>query len=158
MAWSLGILMYVFGIVGAGHIEPDLTSAIALSVVLILVNVGSVPVNAISPSLLADIIDYSTWKFGSNNTATYFSLYMLTLKTSMALGGSIGLGIASWYGFDPTITVHTNDTIFGLRLAACLLPALLLLIYIVVMALVPINTHRHAIIRQRLDRRIACHS
>lgn len=155
VAWGLGILMYLIGLLCAGSMAPDQPSVVMLSIVMLFGFVGSVPVNAISPSLLADIIDYSTWKFGSNNTATYFSLYMLTLKTSMALGGSIGLSIAAWYEFDPTMAVHTKDAIFGLRLAACWLPVLLLLISIVVMALVPINTHRHAIIRQRLDSRVA---
>ena len=67
----------------------------------------------------------------------------------------MGLGIAGWYGFDPATSAHTQDSIYGLRLAACWLPAFFLLLSILVMAFMPINTRHHNIIRQRLDAKIA---
>ena len=150
----LGVLLYVSGVFGASILEPDNTNMAALSIVMILVYVGSAPIVAISPSLLADIIDYSTWKFVTDRTATYFSLYALVVKTFFAIGGSIGLGLAAWFGFDPGTAVQTKEEVFGLRLAACWLPALLMLLSILVMVLVPMNARRHGIIRRRLDSRL----
>ena len=155
IVWGLGMLLYALGIFGASFLEPGQASIVALSVIMVLVYVGSTPINAISPSLLADIIDYSSWKFGSDHTATYFSLYMLVLKASLAVGGSLGLGLASWYGFDPAAVAHRDEHVFGLRLSISWIPAGLLLLSILVMALVPINGRRHAVIRRRLDTRIS---
>ena len=149
--WILGVLLYLLGIISVSFLTPGATSTLGLSIAMLLIYVGATPVVSISPSLLSDIIDYSTWKFKSNNTATYFSLYMLVFKASVAIGGAIGLGIAGWYGFDPSATSHSQDAVFGLRLAACWLSALLMLIATLIMLFVPINTRRHVIIRRCLD-------
>ena len=152
--WVFGVSLYVMGLFIAVFMEPGKASAVALAGVMMLAYTGSTPVGAISPSLLSDIIDYSTWKSGTDRTATYFSVYTLTLKTSIAIGGSIGLGLAGWYGFDPSVAEHTDDAVFGLRLAACWLPALFMLLSIVVMSWAPTNTDRRDIIRRRLDAKL----
>lgn len=150
-AWSLGVLSYLIGVLSAVFLEPGEASLALVATIIILAYVGSTPVVSISPSLLADIIDFSTWKFGTDRAATYFSIYTLVLKTSTAIGGSIGFGLAGWYGFDPSSAAHTKEAIYGLRLATCWLPAMLMLCSIFIMALVPINTYRHNIIRRRLN-------
>lgn len=150
--WIMGLICYVLGVLGASFLEPGKVSILALAVVMIAAYVGSTPVVALSPSLLADIIDFSTWKFGADRAATYFSLYTLVLKTSTAIGGAMGFGLAGWYGFEPTVVEQTAKAIFGLRLATCWLPSLLMLISILVMALVPMDARRHGIIRRHLDK------
>ncbi|MDC0003307.1 MFS transporter [Porticoccaceae bacterium] len=152
--WMLGVLLYITGVLGAGILEPGKTNMVVLAIVMILVYVGPAPVAAVSPSLLADIIDYHTWKFGTDRTATYFSLYTLSLKTFFAIGGAVGVGLAGWYGFESTAAVQTEEAVFGLCLAACWLSALLMLLAILVMALVPMSTHRQGIVRRRLDARL----
>ena len=154
-AWRAGTLLYAFGIIITGFLAPGPGSIVALFAVMLLIYVGAASVNALSPSLLGDIIDYSTWRYGTDRAATYFSFYTLVLKTSYALGGSLGLGIAAWYGFDPAATIHTEESALGLRLATCWLPTLLFVLSVIVMALGPINARRHGIIRRRLDSRIA---
>ena len=134
---------------------PALQSVVAVAAVIILCYLGSTPIVAISPSLLGDIIDFSTWKFGTDRAATYFSFYTLVLKTSTAVGGSLSFGLTGWYGFDPTANVQSEEAVFGLHLAICWLPALLMLLAVFVVLLVPINTHRHSIIRRRLNARPA---
>ena len=154
LTWAFGVLLYIMGLLIAVFLEPDNASVVALAFVMVLAFVGPTAVTILSPSLLSDIVDYSTWKFGTDRTATYFSVYALVYKTSIAIGGSIGLGLSGWYGFDPSALVHTDESIFGLRLAACWLPILFLLLSVVLMSWVPMNAHRHGVIRQRLDARL----
>ena len=76
------------------------------------------------PSLLSDIVDYGTWKFGADRAGTYFSLYTFINKAVGALGGAMGLAIAGWVGFDPTTTTHSDMSISGVRFAIAWIPAL----------------------------------
>ena len=154
LTWMSGVFLYFIGLFIAGFLEPGKASVLALAVVMGLAYVGSTPIGVVSPSLLSDIIDYNTWRFGSDRTATYFSVYTLTLKTSIAVGGSIGLGLAGWYDFDPASAEHSDKAILGLRFAACWLPMLFMLLSIVVMARVPMNERRHSIVQRRLDTRL----
>ena len=155
VTWILGVLFYVVGVLGISLLEPGVTGIAGLVVIITLLYIASAAITALSPSLLADIIDYSTWKFGTDRTATYFSVYTFASKTSMAIGGSIGFGLAGWYGFDPSTAVHTEKAIFGLRLAACWLPTVIILLSALTMAWVPMNAHRHRTIQRRLAARLA---
>ena len=162
--WVLGVLFYIAGVFGLGFLNPGETDVMALAVVMVFIYIASIALAALSPSLLADIIDYSVWKFDKDRAATYFSIYTLVSKTSMAIGGSISLALAAWYNFDPTSITQTKHAEFGLRLSACWLPVLLMGMSIPIMMLVPINMRRHWIVRQRLDSRVekapslgACH-
>ena len=154
-AWAIGMMVYIIGSISSAFLTPGEESLIGLSIAILLVYIGGVPAIAIAPSLLADIIDYSTWKFRTDRTATYFSLYTFCSKTSLAIGSAIGLGIAGWYGFDPASESHTADTVFGLHLSACWLPALFITLSIFIIRLIPINSYQHSIIRKRLDARLS---
>ena len=151
---GLAAFLYAMGAIVAGFLEPGQQSLAGLYLSMFLSYIASSALMAVAPSLLADIIDYSAWKFNSVHTAAYFSLYTFTTKSSMAIGGALGLGLAGWYGFNPAITLQAEGSVVGLRLAACWLPALFMVLSIGVISLIPINSHRHQIIRRRLDLKI----
>ena len=153
LAWGLGALCYACAIGITGFLAPGQTSLLGLTAVLLLAYTGSTSVIALSPSLLADVIDYGRWKFGTDHSATYFALYTLLLKTSGAIGGSIGLGITGGFGFEPASTEHTAEAVFGLHLAASWLPATVMALAACVMAQFSLTTRRSQLIRCRLDRR-----
>lgn len=152
LAWGLGALCYAFGIVTTGFLQVGQTEVVGLALVMLLAYIGTTCVAAMSPAFLADIIEYGHWKSGADRSATYFSFYTLASKTALALGGSIGLGIAGWAGFDPSSIAHSSEAIWGLRIAACWLPATVMILAVVVMAIVPINARHSLIISRRLDR------
>lgn len=158
IAWGFGTFCYGLAMLGTGFLDPGQTGLLGLSIVMLLAYGGSASVGAVSPSLLADIIEYSRWKFKSDHSATYFSLYTLSLKTTFAIGGSIALAVAGGYGFDAGAPVQTHQAVFGLRLVACWLPAVAMFAAIYIMAFVPIDTRRNQIIRRRLDRQLIPHS
>ena len=106
--------------------------------------------------MLSDIIDYSTWKFGTYRGSTYFALFLFIYKGAFAVGGALGLAIAGWYDFDPSSsTAQTETGITGLKLAMTWVPTLLAILSMIFIALSPITARRHNIIRCRLDAREA---
>ena len=149
----IGIMLYALSILVASQLSPDNASLMSLVWIMLPYYFGIAAVGVLAISLLADIIDYSAWKFGTNRAAIYFALLMFTNKTTGALGSALGLGVAGWYGFDPAAVSHAPEQVFGLRLAAFWLPIPVLLVTLVCVALIPMNDHRHRIVRRRLDAR-----
>ena len=152
-AWCIGLFVYILGLALASQLMPGEVQFSALVWVMILSYTATSAISMLVFSLMADIIDYGRWKFATDRAATYFSLLMFSVKTTAALGSALGLGIAGWYGFDPAATAHAPEQIVGLRVAAFGLPIPLLLITLIFVALIPMNSHRHKIIRRRLDGR-----
>lgn len=149
--WILGMLLIVFGIIGTGQLSPGDSTHLELLVCMTLIYSGFTAMSVMAPSLLADIIDYGTWRFGTDRGATYFSLYTLFTKINIALGGALALAIAGWTGFDATSNFQSDNAIFGLRIAIAWLPAAIIFLSILFVPLIKINGSRHAIIRRRLD-------
>ncbi|MDA9096177.1 MFS transporter [Porticoccaceae bacterium] len=149
MAKKSKIFCLVFGL--SGMIFAPLAWLLLITILLNGLTAGVV---ALLPSFTSDVIDYDAWKSGQDRAATYFSLYTLTLKSTVALGGALALGIAGAYGFDATLSEHSEDSIRGLHLAIGYLPALCFLLAIPLILLGPITQRRHKIIRARLDQRM----
>lgn len=148
--WMLALILVVAGIVGTGALSPENTGWYELLLCKTLVACGFSAFSMLVPSLLSDIVDYGTWKFGTDRAATYFSLYTFVNKTAGALGTSLGLAIAGWAGFDPAATTHSDSTIKGLSLALVWIPALFAVLSIVCISFIPITARRHEMIRRRL--------
>lgn len=153
LTWGLGVVCIAIGIWGMASLVQGEAGLLRLLLMIVLVYVGFACVNMMSPSLLSDIVDFGTWKYGSDYAASCFSIYTLVVKASWAVGGAGGLGLAGWYNFDPSSAGHTAETIVGLHLAIVWLPTSLTMISLIFIALVPINARRHRLIRKALDRR-----
>lgn len=150
----LSVSMMALGIFCTGLLAPGADGLLPLSVAVIMVNVGSATFVSMAASLLSHIVDYGTWKFGVDYAATYFSIYTMVMKVNFAIGSAIGLGIAGWYGFEPSsISGQSTDAIWGLRLAIAWLPASIVMTSLIVIAILPINSQRHGIILKRLNAR-----
>lgn len=148
---ALAMLCSAVGMVITGLLSPGDAGFTSLLLVMILCyGMGATANGALSPSLLADITDYHTWKFGRDRTATYFSLYTLIAKISLAIGGALGLGIAGAYGFEPAADVYTPESIVGLRLAIAWLPTGFVFCSIILFLINPLTTRRHTLVRKRL--------
>ena len=134
-------------------LTPLNTSFSELIALKIVQTLGFSGLGMVAPALLGEIVDYSTWKTGSDRAALYFSYYAFTLKASGALGVALGLGVASWYGVDVAAISQTTSSIWGLALAMTWIPLMFSLIAALLFTLSPINTRRHAIIQCRLNTR-----
>ena len=153
IAWGLGMFLVVLGDLGTGYVTPGESGWLPLLLCMVLIYGGMTATVTLAPSLLSDIIDYGNWKFGQDYAASYFSLYTLVFKANIGAGTALGLAIAGVYGFDPSGTIQSDQAIFGLRLSISWIPALITLVSISFIALTPINTYRHNIIRRALHRR-----
>ena len=89
--WVLAITVMCIGITGVGLLSPDDSDFTSLLLSIVLVLGGSAAISITAPSLLSNIADYGIWKFGTDRSATYFSLYTLLNKTVNALGGGSGI-------------------------------------------------------------------
>ena len=152
-AWIMGMVLVTLGTLGMGLLSPQATSWITLSLCVVLVFCGFAACAVLIPSLLSDIIDYGTWKFGTNRASTYFSLYCFINKSAAALGAAFALALAGWFGFDPASQSQSDSAITGLRLAMFWIPVLFYVLSMVFIFRIPITARRHAIIRRRLDSR-----
>lgn len=151
-SWCISMVLIVGGIIGTGCISPNGTPLFIL-LAMVFVYSGIAGLNIFSPSILADIVDYSSWKFGTvDNTATYYSIYTLVSKANIAIGGALGLFIPSLFGYDPAQSNQTDFADIGLRLAVSWLPACLIFISVLVIVSTSLSTRRHSIIQKRLRR------
>ena len=154
IAWIGGMVLVVLGIAGTGLLSPEKTDFFEFLLCVALVFSGFSAFSVMVPSLLSDIVDYGTWKFGSDRGATYFSLYCFSNKAIGALGAALSLAIAGGFGFEPTANSHSVLAVTGMHLGMVWIPVLFFVLSIVFIARIPITTHRHTIIRRRLDQRL----
>ena len=146
---AAGLLIVSF--IYTGLLKPAETHFIDLLLVKTINTMGFSCFMALAPSLMADIVDYSHWKFRINQAATYFSIYIFTLKASLAFATALALTLVGRYGFDATLTKHAEESVWGLQLAIAWLPPVFMLLALLLLILIPITAHRHSIIRRRLD-------
>lgn len=151
-AWLLGTAMVLGAVFYTGFLQPQRTSSYDLMMVKTLHSVGFACVIIMAPSMLSDIIDYGSWKFKCNRAATYFAINAFMFKTTMAVGASLGLAIAGWYGFDPGAESHSVLSEKGIVLAIAWVPSGFLLVALLLISLLPISARRYGIIHTRLQR------
>lgn len=153
LALAVGMLLVVIGVLLTSLPIPTEHLFLFLVIDMCLISAGSAALYILAPSILSDIADFGVWKSGVDQSATCFSLYTLVTKANIGLGGALGFGIAGWYGFDPTMSVHSTQSAFGLRLAISYIPAFAILICAAIIMLFPINDRRHETIIKGLARR-----
>jgi Na+/melibiose symporter-like transporter len=152
-AWSVGTLLALATAVAMPFLTPANADAWTIGAILILNTIGLVSFELLPGSILGDVADYSLLKNGRNQTGTYFSVYMFVTKVLFALGGAIGLGLASWLGFEPTAANQSPAGTFALTVAMAWVPGALLTAAVIAIPFIPMNERRHAIVRRRLAQR-----
>ena len=150
-AWLFAMLLAIGAFTYTGFLGPENVSYWSLLSLSIAISLCLICIEALAPSMLSDIVDYTTWKFRAYRGSTYFALYLFTYKAAFAVGGAMGLAIAGWYGFDPSASSETETAIKGLKLAMSWIPVLLVVVSMIFIALSPITVRRHRIVRRRLD-------
>lgn len=150
---ALAVILTSLALAGLGLLGPGSGALAFLIGLTCIIYLGNAMIQATVLSQLSDIADYGVWKFRIDRAATYFSTYLFLQKVIIGIGGSLGLGIVGWYGFDATGITHTEGSISGLRLAIAYLPALLMLVSLIAISKSPIDANRHSIIQRRVASR-----
>ena len=149
LAWAMCLI--IVGFIYTGLLRPGDTSLWELILLMTLNALGSVCLMAIAPAMFSEIVDYSFWKYKTENTATYFAIFAFMSKTNNAIGVAIGLMIAGWYGYDATTTSQSFQGVNGLMIAMVWIPVIASVIALLLIMLNPIDANRHGVIRRRLD-------
>jgi Na+/melibiose symporter-like transporter len=152
-AWSIGMVLTLTTFAATNALNPANANAWSLGALLVLNTVGFASFELLPASILGDVADYSLLKSGRNQTAIHFSAYMFLTKVLFALGGSIGLAVAAWLGFDPHVAKQTGHGVFALQVVMSWLPCILMMLGLFTMPHIPMDERRHAIVRRRLVER-----
>lgn len=139
-------------------IDPAQDSETTVLILTALVLAGSSMSTAcllVSPAaMLADVVDYGTWRSGSAMAGSYFAFYSIVSKITIALGGSAGFILLGMIGYNVSPgAANTASAIFGLRGVVLVLPAVMGLIGAAILWRFPIDRRRHGIIGRRLANR-----
>lgn len=121
LACFLPVLGYV-ALFMTGSTYPDKVFLIALCGVI--AKLGSGLSLGISTVMLADVVDYGEYKFGSRNESIIFSVQTMLVKSASAVAGLlIGLGL-SFVGYVPNV-VQTEAALNGITALMVGVPAVL---------------------------------
>ena len=153
--WLIGLFINIICLSGYSQLAPESSPFIPLLILTTIMAVAGPALSVAPLSLLSDIIDYGTLTSGKNQAGSYFSVFTFLAKVNIAIGTTAGLGIAGWYGFDASATVHSTESIFGLQLSVIYLPIALMVAATAVVFFIPMNEEQHRKIRQELDIREA---
>jgi glycoside/pentoside/hexuronide:cation symporter, GPH family len=89
-------------------------------------------------AMMADVADYSDWKYNRRSTAIVFAGVVIGLKVGLAVGGAISSLLLKWYGYvapPPKVSwiAQTPHTVEGIRLSMSLYPVIAVIVMIVLL-------------------------
>src|SRR6266849_7729504 len=148
------MVLALITVFATSFLTPQNAGVGSIGLIVIVNTVGFACFELLPESILGDVADYSLWKSGRNQAASYFAVYMFVTKLVFALGGAVGLGLAARLGFDPSMHEQTARGVLALHIVMAWLPSILLVAAIVLIQFIPMNERRHAVIRRRLDQRV----
>ncbi|HEV2364310.1 MAG TPA: MFS transporter [Caulobacteraceae bacterium] len=134
---------------------PTGPAAIAPMLALTFLNAAvSAPWNFAPPSVLSDVIDYDTWKSRTNKAGNLFALSTLLVKVTMAVGAGGAFVLLDAFHYKVGKPNHGAADV-GLIIAYIVIPGVLHLLAAAVAWAFPLDAHRQAIVRRRLESRAA---
>jgi len=86
-------------------------------------------------AMMADVADFSDWKYNRRSTGIVFAGVVIGLKVGLAIGGAISSMLLSWYGYlAPPAKVawlaQTPHAIEGIRLSTSIYPVIAIIVVI----------------------------
>ena len=138
VALAVGMILLAISCFATGLLTPNNSHFLALLLVKSLNTLGFYSFLVLAPVLLATIIDNTQQRFGIDQRATFYALFTFSQKSNVAIGTAISLAIAGVYGFDASQTVHSENSLFGLRLAIVWLPPVFMALALWLLFLIPL--------------------
>lgn len=105
---------------------------------------GAAAVSILMWALVADTVEYGEWKTGHRTDGTNYSLLASTRKVGMAFGGGLAAFALAWGGYESGATAQSPTAELGIRVAAGLAPAVILLVAVGIMRWYPLTDDAHA--------------
>jgi melibiose permease len=119
-------------------------STLVISIGAICFNIGVGFFLGLSVVMLADVVDYGEFKFGTRNESIVFSVQPMLVKFAAAFAGAfVGFGLAI-VGHDPALEVQSESTQAGMTILTIGLPiAAAILGYVIYMLKYKLNGEFH---------------
>lgn len=105
---------------------------------------GAAAVSILMWALVADTVEYGEWKTGHRTDGTNYALLASTRKVGMAFGGGLAAFALAWGGYVSGATEQSATAELGIRVAAGLAPAIVLLLAVGAMKWYPLTDDAHA--------------
>ena len=122
--------------------------------VTILSGIAAGSFQALPNSMKADVIDIDTLESGENRAALFFSVWSFVQKASIAVGGSVALGLLSLVGYESAKdTINSVEAIWGLKILFALVPSFFFMAAVAVAWNYPITEERQREVRAALEAR-----
>lgn len=135
-----------------GYVAP--LSMPATFLASFVANVGVGLWLGLSVIMMADVVDYGEYKFGTRNESLYFSIQPLAVKFAMAIAGMVvGMGL-TMVGYQANAAVQPASTIIGLQVLMFALPITIAIIsWVIYRKFYTLNGAYHDDILATLDAR-----
>lgn len=115
--------------------------------------------SALPSAMAADVVDIDTATTGEQRAGAYFSIWSMVRKAAYALGVTIGLSLAVYFGFDSLADPRsTTNTDFALLMVACIysvFPALFQFIGMPLLWIYPLTEAKLKEIQAEIERKKA---
>lgn len=105
---------------------------------------GSAAMSIVMWALVADTVEYGEWKSGHRTDGINYSLLASTRKFGMACGGGLAAFALAWGGYTSGAPEQSTTAELGIRAAAGLVPAIILLLAVGAMAWYRLTDKTHA--------------
>jgi Na+/melibiose symporter-like transporter len=153
-SWAISWMIHVLVMQGFWFVPPGPDALWGVAFVMMSMGLSSGANVVCAPAILADIVDYGTWKTGAEQTGNYFAFQLMGVKIVHAVGGALGFYLLAFWGFEVQPEV-ANDSraIVGLLTTYIGIPSAFFAASILLMWHFPLNARRHAIIRRRIELR-----
>ncbi|MGR8979237.1 MAG: MFS transporter [Gammaproteobacteria bacterium] len=139
--WSLA-----FPWIGSGDIVPYIT-------LIILRGSSFGAIFFLSNSIAADVVDHDTLASGKQRTGLFFAVWGMAIKLAIALGVLAGTGLPALFGFVPTASFHSPESIHALMLIYGWAPTFIMTLGFPFLWNFPINEKRHQKLRVKIEQR-----
>ncbi|MCH7908040.1 MAG: MFS transporter [Candidatus Hydrogenedentes bacterium] len=113
--------------------------------------------SALPSAMAADVVDVDTATTGEQRAGAYFSIWSMVRKGAYALGVSIGLSLAVYFGFDSLADPrNTTNTAFALFMVACIysvIPAVFQFIGMPLLWIYPLTAEKLKEVQEEIERK-----
>jgi GPH family glycoside/pentoside/hexuronide:cation symporter len=122
----------------------------------VLAGIGVGAAHVLPWSIIPDAVEWDEWQTGERHEGVFYSLITLMQKVATSIAIPLALVLLDVTGFVPNAARQPTSALWGIRILAGPIPAVLLCAGIVFAIRYPLSRERHAQICQELEsRRIA---
>jgi glycoside/pentoside/hexuronide:cation symporter, GPH family len=155
-AWALSWVGQAIGTLALVLVPHGAPGFIPFTALICVITMFSGAAAVVAPSILADIVDYDTWKTNTYRAGSYFALYSLANKVVVAIGGGVALVLLGFFHYNVAHPERNGVTANTAMLAIfAVVPALLRLAALALLWRYPLDARRQSIVRRRLEQREA---